>query len=301
MDEMTLPNFIVAGTKKAATTSLYEYLGQHPQIYMSRIKETKYFAYEPHNPAHVKSDRQKYPIRTLDAYQELFVDVTDEIAIGEASPLYISSLSALQQIYQAIPQVKLIFSLRNPVDRVYSAYIMRVRAGYESRSVEQAMAEDAEAFRERTYHKLLIPWYEHFPREQIKVVLFEDIKRDAVQVMQELYDFLGVDASFAPDVSRHHQIGGLPKNQSRQNIVNYLRRYRFLRFYLPKGLRMHFTEFARANLEKAPPLPDDIRQELAALFSEDIPALEEMIGRDLSVWGLDTVSKTKETAEVVSV
>lgn len=299
---MTLPNFIVAGAKKTATTSMYEYLKQHPQIYMSPIKEAKYFAYEPHNPNHVSAGYQQYPIRTMEAYQDLFRDVTNEIAIGEASPLYISSLYALQQIYQTIPTVKLIFSLRNPVDRVYSDYIMRVRGGYEERPVAQAMQEDLDDFRQKTYYKWLSPWYEHFPVEQIKVVLFEDIKKDAVQVMQELYQFLGVDAGFRPDVSRHHQIGGLPKSQAKQTIVNYLRRYRFLRFYLPKGLRIHFTDFARGNLEKAPPLPDDLRQMLSQMYCEDLPELSKLIGRDLSIWGLaEDAQKAPKRAELTPV
>ncbi|MCB0063201.1 MAG: sulfotransferase, partial [Caldilineaceae bacterium] len=233
---MTLPNFIVAGAKKAATTSLYEYLKQHPQIYMSPVKETKFFAYEPENPDHISADRRKYPIRTLDAYQDLFADAGAAVAIGEASPIYISSLHAVQQIYQTLPHIKLIFSLRNPVDRAYSAYIMRVRAGYEPRTVEEAFAEDLDLLHAKSYYKQLIPWFEHFPREQIKIVLFEDIKRDSVAVTQELYRFLEVDEHFVPDVSRHHQIGGLPKSQLRQNIVNFLRRYRFLRFYLPKAM-----------------------------------------------------------------
>jgi len=283
---MTLPTFIVAGTFKAATTSIYDYLKQHPQIFMPEIKEAKYFVYEPHNPEHVQARRQKYPVRTLDEYRELFGEATDATAIGEASPVYISSLFALQQIYQTIPDVQLIFSLRNPIDRAYSAYSMRLRNGYESRPVRQAMQEDAQDFLAKTYYKQLLPWYEHFPAEQIKVVLFEDIKQDAVQVMQEIYQFLGVDRTFVPDVSYHQNIGGVPKSQTRQTIVNYLRQFRLLRFYLPKGLRIYFSEFARDNLEKAPPLPTDIRQMLAELYSEDIAPLSELTGLDLSVWGM---------------
>lgn len=291
---MTLPTFIVAGTFKAATTSIYDYLKQHPQIFMPEIKEAKYFVFEPHNPEHVRARRQKYPIRTLEEYQKLFSGANDEIAIGEASPVYISSLFALQQIYQTIPDVQLIFSLRNPIDRAYSGYSMRLRNGYESRPVRQAMAEDAQEFLAKSYYKQLLPWYEHFPAEQIKVVLFEEIKKDAVQVMQEIYQFLGVDRTFVPDVSYHQNIGGVPKSQARQTVVNYLRRYRLLRFYLPKGLRAHFSEFARGNLEKAPPLPADIRQMLAGLYSEDIAPLAELTGLDLSVWDLD---KRPETVE----
>jgi hypothetical protein len=283
---MTLPNFIVAGAKKAATTSLYEYLNQHPQIYMSPIKETKFFAYEAHNPEHRNADRRKFPIRTVREYTDLFADAGAAVAIGEASPIYISSQHAVTQIAQQLPKVKLIFSLRNPVERAYSAYIMRVRGGYEPRSVEDAFQEDLDVLKDKTYYKQLLPWYAQFDRAQIKIVLFDDIKKNAVGVTQTLYDFLGVDATFTPDVSQQHMIGGLPKSQFRQKVINYLRRYRFLRFYLPKSMRGQFTEFARANLTKAPALPVEIQRLLANLYQEDLALLEQLIERDLSVWGL---------------
>jgi len=289
---MTLPNFLVAGTFKAATTSIYEYLKQHPQIYMSPIKETKYFIYEAHNPEHVAARRLTYPIRTLEAYEKLFSDVKDEIAIGEVSPGYISSLHALQQIYRTMPNAKIIFSLRNPIDRAYSGYTMRMRNGYESRKVQQAMHEEALKFAEKTYYKQLLPWYEHFAAEQIKVVLFEDMKADAAHVMQELYRFLGVDAAFLPDVSYHQNVGGVPKSQLRQSIINYVRRYRLLRFYLPKGLRVYFSEFARTNLEKAPPLSADLRKKLSEIYCKDIDELSALTGKDFSSWGLQGMTVT---------
>jgi len=293
---MTLPNFIVAGAKKAATTSLYEYLNQHPQVYMSPIKETKFFAYEPNNPDHVNADHHKFPIRTLADYTALFAAAGAARAIGEASPIYVSSLHAVQQIAQRLPHVKLIFSLRNPIDRAYSAYVMRVRGGYEPRSVEDAFQEDLDLLKDKTYYKQLLPWYEHFDRKQIKIVLFEDIKQDSVRVTQALYDFIGVDATFVPDTSRQHMIGGLPKSRLRQNVINFLRRYRFLRFYLPKTVRSQFTDYARANLTKAPELPLEITQLLADAYREDLPLLEQLIERDLSLWGLTSQHQSAEIA-----
>jgi hypothetical protein len=283
---MTLPNFIIAGAKKAATTSIYEYMKQHPEIYMSPIKETKFFAFEPDNPEHVYADANKFPVRTLEDYTRLFAGANGAKAIGEASPLYINSRIAAQRIYETIPAVKLIFSLRNPVERAYSAYLMRVRSGNEHRSAVQAFQEDRERLRTSSYYNMLQLWYELFDEIQIKVILFEDFKRNSLAVMQELYAFLDVDSSFTPNVAVQYNTGGAVKNQTRQRMFNYLRRFKPLRFYLPKSLRSSFTKAARANLTTAPALPAEAKSLLADVFRDDVENLQNLIHKDLSVWGL---------------
>lgn len=291
MSEKMLPTFIVAGAKKAATTSLYEYFKQHPQVYMSAIKETNFFAYEADNPKHSQAERRKFPIRTMAEYTNLFVDTGGAKAVGEASPFYISSLTASQRLHKVIPEIQLIFSLRNPVDRAYSDYLMRARGGTEQRTVDQAFQEDLELLRARTYYKQLQPWYGYFSSEQIRVVLFEEIKEDAVAVMQKLYRFIDVDADFTPDVAQQHNPGGIPKNQTRQAIVNFVRQYRYFRTCIPKSIRNRFSMFAEANLQKAPPLPAHIRAKLMAMYAEDTARLEELIGIDLSIWQTGNLEK----------
>ncbi len=284
MNQVTLPTFIVAGAKKSATTSLYEYFKQHPQIYMSAIKETNFFAYDETDQNHQQADRLRFPIRTLAEYTNLFADATTATAIGEASPVYMSSPIAVHKLHQTLPNVQLIFSLRNPVDRAYSDYLMRVRGGVEPRSVEQAFTEDVALLRARTYYKALARWYTHFPPEQIQVVLFEAIKKDALVVMQQLYNFLGVNSTFVPDVGQQHNTGGLPKSRTRQKIVNFLRQYRYVRTYIPQAIRSRFSLFAQSNLQKAPVLPIHLRAKLTEIYAEDTEQLEQLIGVDLAVW-----------------
>jgi hypothetical protein len=128
-DIMTLPNFIIAGALKAGTTSLHEYLGQHPQIYKSPIKETRYFTYDPENPDHVSKGYRVFPVQTMGEYLAQFAGVKDEVAIGEATPNYLISPHAPVRIKEIIPNVRLIFSLRNPVQRLYSLYVMGITSG----------------------------------------------------------------------------------------------------------------------------------------------------------------------------
>lgn len=123
-----MPNFLVIGAVKAGTTSLYHYLQEHPQVYMSSVKEPRFFVLEGK-----QSDEQNAPgflrtrITTIEAYRALFDGVTTEVAIGEATPDYIHDPEAAPRIQQHLPDVRLIAMLRNPVDRAFSHYWQLIR------------------------------------------------------------------------------------------------------------------------------------------------------------------------------
>lgn len=128
---MTLPNFLIIGAAKAGTTSLYHYLAQHPQIYMSPIKEPNFFALEercvdfrgPGDHLYIK----QFSVTELERYRSLFQGVTHEQAVGEASPLYLYSPVAPARSHRYVPEMKLIAILRHPVDRAYSAFLHLLR------------------------------------------------------------------------------------------------------------------------------------------------------------------------------
>ncbi|MEZ4677505.1 MAG: sulfotransferase [Caldilineaceae bacterium] len=286
---MTLPNFVIAGVKKASTTSLYYYLDQHPQIFMSPIKEPKFFAYDPRDPECVNADHNRFPVRTLSDYEMLYADANGAHALGEASPLYIDSQFALEQMAQLIPNVRLIFSLRQPVERAYSLYLMGIRDGVERRSFYEAVRNDLGRWQGFQYYQALKPWFERFGANQIRVVLFEDLKKDPVGITQSLYEFLGVDSTFVPDTSEKHNVGGVPKNMVLQRTVTSIRRSRLRKFivdYVPQSWRSAYTHMHKRNLQKAPPMPADAAYLLQDLYSDDVRALETLLQRDLSIWKL---------------
>lgn len=131
-----LPNFLIIGASKAGTTSLYDYLDQHPDIYMSPRKETNFFARVNGDPGYYEPvdelrKRLRRPIKTLEAYQALFARVANEKAIGEASPWYLLEDQVPERIQDYIRQVKLIAILRNPVEQAYSLFQDYIRAGKE--------------------------------------------------------------------------------------------------------------------------------------------------------------------------
>ena len=127
---MCLPNFIIIGAEKAGTTALWQFLRQHPQVYMSAVKEPQFFGYEGREvsfqgPGPVV--KEALPICDLEEYKSLFKGTESYKAVGEASPSYLYNSQAPERIRHYVPQAKLIAILRNPVDRAYSRFLHLVR------------------------------------------------------------------------------------------------------------------------------------------------------------------------------
>ena len=294
-----LPNFLIIGVQKSGTTSIYNYLKQHPQVYMSSVKETNFFARDPNK---APSDRPlRHPnqkrIDTWEKYCELFVEVTDEIAIGEASPNYMVNYPvATAQIKRRIPDVKLIAILRNPCDRAYSDYLMHVRdaIGQPRSLLEQIehKGKDSATLRKGFYGEHLTAFYQEFDPAQIRVFLYEDLRKDSAAMMQEIYQFIGVDATYQPDTSARSQVAKLPKNQTFNTLINTRNPLRettakVLNSLLPaaavQNLRDRLNTLNQSPAKIAPLNPQE-RQALINFYRDDILKLQELINRDLSSW-----------------
>ena len=201
---MTLPNFLIIGAAKSGTTSLYQYLRQHPEIFMSAVKETNWFAYE--------GQREScYCVRTDEKYARLFDGVTAQRAVGEASPQYMKSAVAAERIAGRLPSVRLVAILRDPVERAYSGYLHSLREAVERRSVDEAMRPGSRYVDHGLYYQQLSRYFERFDLGRINVTLYDDLAADPSVVMRSLYAFLGVDEAFAVDVSTRHNAGAIPR------------------------------------------------------------------------------------------
>src|SRR5206468_5150499 len=127
---LMLPNFIVIGAAKAGTTALYWYLAEHPAVFMSRVKETNYFAFGLDGEGRLlygDPEVHRFPVRSLSEYEHLFANAADAAAVGEASPIYLECPQAAARIRTLLPGARIICSLRHPVDRAYSNYLMALR------------------------------------------------------------------------------------------------------------------------------------------------------------------------------
>lgn len=295
---MTLPNFLIIGAAKAGTTSLYSYLDQHPQIYMSAEKEPRFFALEGETP-HFQGPTQninQFSVTGLAAYQQLFDGVTDEIAIGEASTLYLHSPKALERIRHYIPDAKIVVGLRDPAERAFSSYVHLVRDGFEPLSFPESLSAEPERIQSNWqplwfyqqrgfYARQLEQYFKAFGAENIQVYLYEDLAANSLAVAQEIYRFLSVDATFRPDLTREN-VSGVPKNKRIQRLLtqdNFLKAV--IKPLVPKQLRRGMVDKVKQqNLGKKPTLLPEIRQQLADLYREDVLHLQDLIGRDLSGW-----------------
>ncbi len=304
---MTMPNFLIIGAAKSGTTSLHQYLKQHPQIYVSPQKEPEFFALDgrdlnfsgPEGREPVTRRIQRECATNIEKYRALFDGASGEMAIGEASPWYLYSAQAPNRIKHYIPEVRLIAILRNPVERAYSLFTYHRMRGYEPLS-DFSQALRAEDDRKRNnwewwwyykdhgfYYAQLKRYFDAFDQDQIRVYLYEDLESDRVRFAQSVYRFLAVDDSVVPDVSLRYNMSGVPKNKLLSSLVD--RRDHpvktVLRPLLPAGLRKRLsTSVKNRNLVKPPPLAPEIRRELIEVYRDDIVKLEGLIGRDLSAW-----------------
>jgi hypothetical protein len=304
---MTLPNFLIVGAAKSGTTSLWTYLQQHPQIFMPSNKEPNFFALEglklPPFPGAADAKTlyekiYKYSITDFESYQALFQEVSQEIAIGEASIPYLYFPEAAERIKQYIPQVKIIAILRNPIDRLYSHYLM-IRDNYclEPLSLAQALQQENERIRNNwgwdwhyvrlgLYHTQVKRYFDLFEPQQIKIYLYEDFCFNPVGVFQDICCHIGVDSSFIPDLSQRSKVSGRPRSQKLHRLLNQPNRIqKSLQRALPKTTYKRVVALGNHwNIIPTVPMASELRQALKDVFREDIVKLQTLIRRDLSAW-----------------
>lgn len=298
---MSLPNFIIIGATKSGTTSLYNYLRQHPQIYMSPTKETNFFAYENQsinfqwwgNPPTTTLNS----ITDLEVYKQQFANVQGEIAIGEASPYYLYNQTAALRIHHHIPQAKLIAILRHPIDRAYSNFLHLIRDGREPYpEFGRALAEEPERMKQNWawdyfyqdmgfYYSQLKRYYDLFPSKQIKVFLYDELEKNPNHLLTEIFDFLQIPLSVSIDTRFHDNVSGYPKNKTLQRFIDQPNPLKpIIRSILPLSARQYIATLLRkTNLHK-PTMSDAVQQKLMKAYSKDLLHLQDLIQQDLSPW-----------------
>lgn len=286
---MTKPNFMMIGVAKAGTTSFFRYLDQHPQIFVCDIKATNYFGYEDARDWKWTEEGdapllQNFPVRTLEAYEAVFSKASNEIAIGEVSPQYFRCPNAAQRIYDYAPNAKLVLSLRNPADRAFSGFMMRTRRGEAVRGFYEELTPQSSHVREGFYYRRLRRYLDLFPREQIKIYIFEEFKKNAAGTISDLYGFLGVDTAFTPDTSVKYNPGAVPKFRLLNQLFYHPKLINMTKSVVPESVQGMLKQVRELNLATTPKMPPDLRSKLLGIYHEDILKLEELLGRDLSIW-----------------
>lgn len=300
---MTMPNFLILGAAKAGTTAFYSYLKQHPQVYMSPEKEPHFFAFEGEKlNFDGTAGEQEWinygAITDVETYRQQFQGVSKQIAVGEASTLYLYIPKTPDRIKHYVPDAKLIAMLRNPVDRAYSAFLYQRRDGFEPiTNFAQALREEKTRINKNWapiyhyqqmgfYYVQMKRYFDTFDRTQIKVYLYEDFNTDPISVVQDAFRFLGVGDTFVPDMSLRYNVSGTPKLKALNTFLKEPHPIKFiLKPLIPEGLRRRLiVSLQNRNLDKPPPLSPELRRQLIDVYREDILKLQDLIQRDLSMW-----------------
>jgi hypothetical protein len=283
------PDFIIIGAFKAGTTSLHHYFDQHPEVFMTIVKEPNFFSFDPNNPFHVGEGKDLFKVKTLTEYERLFSTAPASAKKGEASPSYFMSPLAPARIHQTLPKCKLILSLRNPVERAYSAYQMAVREGRTTVRVEDVDLTCDRRMLGSLYSEPLVRYLDLFDNDSFRVVLFDDLRRDANAIMQNLFDFIGVAEYHDIDTGYKFNPGGLPRRWMLHRLLNAIKKIPGIQNYTPRYIRSMVARIRDRNLKKAQPLSPDIKVKWLSYFRDDILRTQDLIGRDLGHWLLEEV------------
>ena len=316
MPDAALPNFFIVGTGKAGTTSLYHYLRQHPQIYMSPVKEPCYFASEIRaenltatHLRHIQWLSRKLPERLADnkpvrplgwlvsewdEYIRLFQNVQSEKAIGEASVAYLWSETAAANIASRIPEAKIVMILRDPSERAFSQYFHQLAFGL-MRSTFREHIEKSMRHRDRKlgtyypllevglYHDQVKRYLDRFSRNNIRIYWYEEAWKQPGRFLADLFQFLDVDSTFCPDLSRK----SLERRAPRSAFMNYAAKQfditHRLNEFIPSRLRLVIRKLLFRS-GPTPTMDSKDRQYLIDYYREDITKLASLLNRDLSAW-----------------
>ena len=296
-----LPNFLLAGAAKSGTTALYYQLKGHPEIYWSPMKEPCFFTAQVLRlPQPGTGDEKKVYVKTFADYCKLFGSANGKKAIGEASAdsVYFYE-KTIPVIKKTLGDPAIIILLRNPVDRAFSAYLHLVRDNRESLSFEAGLAREEERIRQDwqcmwhyvnrgRYYCQVKAFMAEFSR--VKVLLYDDFKKDPLAIIKEVCRFLEVSPDYQPDDSRsRYNTSGIPRFKFLNDIFlmkNIVQRS--LRtigsFVLTEDGWVKFRDGLRARLFIKAVMKPETRAYLQQVFREDILKLQDLLGRDLGVW-----------------
>jgi hypothetical protein len=298
---VTVPNFLIIGAARSGTTALCNTLGQHPEIYISSLKEPHFLAFsgeklEFRGPGdNVLINREA--VTNFEAYQSLFSGVCDEIAIGEGSvsTLYYNE-RAIDNIRRFTPDAKLIVILRNPIQRAFSSFLYMTAHGHEPlHQFERALDQEQQRINDNWHHiwhytrmglygGQIAAFLNAFGAERVKVVLFEDLKLTPAETTADLFRFLNVNPDFEADTSTQVNRSGIPRSRLLQYVLYQVNERQTVKRALKAIVPLKVREWVRrANLSH-PSMPVSTQTRLKAVFEQDVLQLQELLNRDLSHW-----------------
>lgn len=300
---MALPDFLVAGVPKAGTTALHAALSGHPALYMSPIKEPKFFLTDGPpptrgGPGDVLTYREH--VWRREDYEALFEAAPEGALRGEATPLYLYDPEALGRIRALIPGVKLIVILRDPVERAHSNWTHLWSAGLEpvgdfvracaeeDRRVAAGWASFWHYTRMGLYGKQLEHLFSVFPREQVLVLRYRVLVDQPAQTLDRICGFLGVQTGVLSEIPRQN-VTAHPEPTVAHRVMSVAMRAgdaagRLLPGEATTRLVHRIERYLQRGRRERQPLSWEQRQALLPRFADDIRRLEQVLGEDFTDW-----------------
>lgn len=295
------PNFFLVGAPKCGTTSLYTYLGEHPAVFLPKAKEPQYFCTD------FETYREWTTFTTQEHYLALYKNVGPQHrAVGDASTFYLFSKEAIRNAYEFNPSARFIAMARNPIEMansLHSHFVFRFRE--EERSFEKAWKLQDRRARgeslpkwclaaEHLQYRSVCSLGEQFerllsivPREQCKLILFDDFKASPKAVYEEVLEFLGVEGDGRTEFPKVNDGRAHRSNLLGKMVMTAPFPLNLIRKSIGPSMRgMLVRTFHRrlARPFKRPPLSLSFRAELVEEFRDDVHRLGELLNRDLSSW-----------------
>jgi hypothetical protein len=296
-----LPNFLIVGAAKSGTSSLHNYLNQHPEVFMPtfnkegmKVKEPRFLIKD------LVQHRVHNGVWTFEKYQSLFADVKDEKAIGESTVLYLYYYKdAIKNIKHYLGEdVKIIIMLRNPTDRAYSAFQHVSRGLSENNSFEESLEiETGRLEREENltpmvmykemgmYFEMVKSYKQSF--KNVHIIFYEDFRDNIELEMSKVYNFLAISKNVEIDLAARHNVGGKRwKNETMKRVFTKDSAIKsILKSIFPKSIKKGMrNQLVNASTNKVVPIKEETRKMLNEYFKQDIKKLSELLNKDLRYW-----------------
>ncbi|MEX2588742.1 MAG: sulfotransferase domain-containing protein [Chitinophagales bacterium] len=271
--------FIIIGAMKCATTSLAELLEMHPQVGFSRPKEPCFFSKAKHAP------------KTLEEYHNCFQNKESAKIYGEASTSYTAAIKSNRDIAEKIfaynPDMKLIYMVRNPFDRIISQYVHNVQRGREKRSFDKAIQEDPHYISLSAYYKQIKDYVELFGMKNILIIDFDDFKNKNEMVLKDVAAFININYEKLSKIN-HHTNKSLGEQKLPPALDKYFIKYRSIIQKIPKQYRVKIkdvlAEIRGTKVKEKPKLKEETKKWIWQQLENDYKNFVELTGKERPHW-----------------
>ena len=273
---MTLPNFLIIGAMKAGTTSLWHYLRRHPDVYLPTTKELHFFV-------HSRNWR-----KGLDWYESFFEAADDYRAIGEATPSYTRFEESPELIQRTLPEVKLIYVIRHPIERIQSHYRFARLVRKERRPIDRAVLRSPRYLDASRYSTWIERYLERFPRDRLLVLTSEELRDRRGPTLTKVFEFLSIDSAWVSDVTNieFHRSDDAYRHNLFYAGISRIPGFEKVERWAPKPVSALETMRRRRAADFDIALSAQTRTRLEDELRDEVRRLRNYLGPDFDGWGI---------------